>query len=299
MIKSDLHLHSTFSDGDLSPEEVVSAAASLGYSQISLTDHDTISGVPRALAAGRKLGLEVIPGVEVTVRFTRRMFTGSLHLLLYFPVCLLRDESFTDELKGVVSLGRGLALVETRVSRINSEFGPEGRAPMLSVPLSAASITSLADNVSRRHFALALSEEHGLTKDQISMVIGNSSPAYVPSGVDLAQIAPVLSSYPVVPVLAHPAAGSFPGKSHYKEVLPPFSTVAGILPEFLMAGLAGLEVYYPGHTLSDQKKLFSLAVSLGLLATGGSDCHDSSGRPIGGFGLKEPVDFSGLFSWRL
>lgn len=295
MIKADLHLHTTYSDGDLTPREVVSAAASLGYTQVAVTDHDTIAGVKEALAAGREFGVSVVPGTEVTVRFVREYFVGSLHLLVYFPESLL-SSSFVSDLNGVVSRGRGLSLVKTRVTRINEEFGPSGRTPLLSTPLTVSSVTALGSNITRRHFALVLSSLHGLSLRQVSSVIGNASPAYVPSGVDLSMLSPLFSAYPVVPVLAHPAAGSFPGEGHYKEVLPGFSTVARLLPEFLAAGLLGLEVYYPGHTSSHQDMLFSLAVSLGLLVTGGSDCHDTSTRPIGASGLCEPVDFSPFFS---
>ena len=295
MIKADLHLHTTCSDGDLSPREIVAMAASLGYSQVSVTDHDTIAGVSGAIAAGGEFGVSVVPGIEVTLRFLREYFVGSLHLLVYFPVSLLSSASFVSDLTGIVSKGRGPALVETRVSRINEEFGPAGKTPLLSVPLQVSSVTSLAANASRRHFARALTSVHGLTPSQVTSVIGNSSPAYVPSGVDLSLLVPLFRSYPVVPVLAHPAAGSFPGSSHYKEVLPDFSTVVRVLPEFLMAGLKGLEVHYPGHTASHEASLFSLAVSLGLLVTGGSDCHDRSSRPMGASGLTEPVDFSALF----
>ena len=295
MIKADLHLHTTYSDGDLSPHEIVARAASLGYSQVSVTDHDTIAGVEEAIDAGDKLGVSVVPGVEITLRFVRDFFVGSLHLLVYFPASLLCSSSFVSELYAVVSQGRGLPLVEERVSRINSEFGPRGRNPLLSNPLEVSSIANLARNISRRHFARALSEVHGLSPSQVTSVIGNSSPAYVPSGVDLSLLVPLFRSYPVVPVLAHPAAGSYPGSSHYKEVLPPFSTVVRVLPELLEAGLMGLEVYYPGHTASHEASLYSLAVSLGLAITGGSDCHDGSSRPIGGSGLPASLDFAVLF----
>ena len=295
MIKADLHLHTTYSDGDFSPGEIVAQAASLGYLQISVTDHDTIAGVSEAMAAGCELGVSVVPGIEITVRFIREYFVGSLHLLVYFPFSLLSSGSFVSDLTGIVSQGRGLSLVETRVSRINEEFGRSGETPLLSAPLQVSSVTSLASNASRRHFAQALTAVHGLSPSQVTYVIGNASPAYVPSGVDLYLLVPLFRSYPVVPVLAHPAAGSFPGSSHYKEVLPDFTTVVRVLPEFLMAGLKGLEVYYPGHTASHEVSLFSLAVSLGLLVTGGSDCHDRSSRPMGASGLTAPVDFSILF----
>ncbi|PIE52254.1 phosphatase [Candidatus Fermentibacteria bacterium] len=295
MIKADLHLHTTCSDGEYSPSQMVAVTADLGCEQISVTDHDTISGVAAAVAEGDKLGVEVIPGIEITLRFLREFFTGSLHLLVYFPRHLLENTQFTEGLHRVVSAGRGKALVQKRVERINEEFGPLGKNPLLGSLLTVESITSLAENVSRRHFAKALSSVHGLSKQQISLLIGNSSPAYVPSGVDLELVAPLIARWPVVPVLAHPAAGSFPGESHYKEVLPPFSTVKKILPEFLKAGLKGLEVYYPGHTSEHMAELLDIAREYGLAVTGGSDCHDRIERPAGTAGLSCPLDFNRLF----
>ena len=295
MIKADLHLHTIHSDGDLTPGQIVSQAAQKGYEQVSITDHDTVAGVEEALAAGRAVGVSVIPGIEITVRFARSFFTGSLHLLTYFPEALLADTSFTNSLNEVVSTGRGHSLTVARVAMINREFGPRGKNPLLRHPLEVSSIEALSSNASRRHFAVALSTVHGLSREQVSRVIGNSSPAYVPSGVELNSLRSLFRDYPVAPVLAHPAAGSFPGESHYKEVLPPFSTVVRLLPEFLMAGLMGLEVYYPGHTPEHTGQLCSLAVSLGLVITGGSDCHDLSTRPMGAAGLTEPVDFQFLF----
>ncbi len=295
MIKADLHLHTTFSDGDLTPGQIIGLAREMGYAQVSVTDHDTVAGVEEALAAGREAGVSVIPGIEVTVRFNRGFFTGSLHLLTYFPEVLLADTSFTNSLNEAVSAGRGRALTETRAAMINREFGPRGKNPLLRHPLEVSSIEALSPNASRRHFAVALSTVHGLSREQVSTVIGNSSPAYVPSGVELGSLLRLFRDYPVVPALAHPAAGSFPGESHYKEVLPPFSTVVRLLPEFLMAGLMGLEVHYPGHTPEHTGQLSSLALSLGLVITGGSDCHDLSTRPMGAAGLMEPVDFQSLF----
>lgn len=294
-IKSDLHIHTTFSDGEFTPREAVRRAEALGFRQIAVTDHDTIAGVGEALAAGEEHGVSVVPGIEVTLRFTREYFVGSLHLLVYFPGKLLSSREFTRELGSMVSRGRGTGLVRARVGRINEEFGPGGKDPVLSSPLTVESITSMAPNVSRRHFAQVLKSEHLLTPQQVTMLIGNSSPAYLPSGIDMEQLKPLFRRYPVVPVLAHPAAGSFPGESHYREVLPPFSTVALILPELLALGLRGLEVHYPGHTDADTRSLESLAISLNLLVTGGSDCHDDSERPMGTAGLPEPVDFSPFF----
>ena len=280
MIAADLHIHTTFSDGEYTPSEVILAAKRLGFNTVAITDHDTISGLSGALQAGRDVGIDVIPAIEITLRFRREYFTGSLHLLVYFSEELFHDDSFITELQSIVSKGRGPALVEERVRCINEEFGPIGRTPLLTRNLTVEEIFSYAANVSRRHFAKALSERHGLSKEDISLLIGNDSPAYVPSGVDMKQLKVLFEEYPVIPVLAHPAAGSFPGGGHYREVLPPLSTVERILPEFLDLGIKGLEVYYPGHSQEHVEYLLELARKHDLVVTGGSDCHDNTERPL-------------------
>ncbi len=119
----------------------------------------------------------------------------------------------------------------------------------------------------------------------VNKIIGNNSPAYLPSGVELNQVSEFIKKYDIVSVLAHPAAGSFPGKGHYKEVLPPIETVEQLMPEFLEAGVQGLEVFYPGHSEDHQKELLGWAEAHGLIVTGGSDCHDVTERPPGVCGI--------------
>jgi len=297
MAKADLHIHTTCSDGEFTSSEIIHAAKELGFDTIAITDHDTASGISEALKAGRDTGIEVIPGIEITIRFRREYFTGSLHVLVYFSEELFQDRGFLTELEGIVSKGRGPALVEERVRCINEVFGPAGRTPLLSRNLTVEEISGYAKNISRRHFAKALSEKHGLSKEEISMLIGNSSPAYVPSGIDMDLLKDFFSKYPVIPVLAHPAAGSFPGEGHYKEVLPPLSTVERMLPEFLDIGVIGLEVYYPGHTQEHIEHLLELAEEHDLVITGGSDCHDDTERPLLKPGMVKDVSaFLTLFS---
>ncbi|MDZ7331354.1 MAG: PHP domain-containing protein [candidate division KSB1 bacterium] len=291
-IIADLHNHSTASDGEYSPEQLVAKAKELGLKAIALTDHDSIEGLEQAISAGEKLGVNVIPGVEVSLAFKRPYFVGTLHLLLYFPPHYLANGSFKTMLNDIMSQGRGLHLVNARVQAINEVFGPEGREPVLKRPLQAEHLTAYGSNITRRHFALALKEKHGIEdKELVNRIIGNDSPAYIPSGIDMRLLTPLLRKYALFRVFAHPAAGSFPGDSHYKEVLPPLEIVVKMLPEFLdpsILGLDGIEVYYPGHTKEHSVLLLEWAERYRLAITGGSDCHDSIQRPLGVAGLTEP-----------
>lgn len=288
---ADLHNHTTASDGEYSPTELVQAGQALGLQAIGVTDHDTLHGLAEALAAGEAVGLRVVPGVEVSLRFRRPYFTGTLHYLLYIPEPLLAEAAFQQMAQEIFGQGRGSGLVRARVAAINEAFGPRGETPLLARSLTIEEIEALAPNITRRHFALALAENHGLDKGQINQLIGNDSRAYVPSGIEPAQLTPLLQAYPsLVRVFAHPAAGSFPGESLYNEVLPPIETVARLMPEFLdeaVLGLDGLEVHYPGHAPAHEALMAGWAQQYGLIMTGGSDCHDRVQRPLGVAGVSQ------------
>lgn len=294
-IVADLHNHSTASDGEYSPSELVSKAKEIGLQAIGLTDHDSIAGLDEAVNRGHAIDIQVIPGIELTLRFRRPYFVGSLHLLIYFSEALLQDIDFRKDLTEMVSQGRGISLVTDRVTAINREFGPDGLNPVLNKPLTVEEVTSYSDNVTRRHFFMALSEIHKITdKKETDKILGNSSPAYIPSGIEMNLLRPFFDRYSVVKVFAHPAAGSFPGDSHYKEVLPPLEVVEKLLPEFLdpeIIGIDGLEAYYPGHTEDLEKTLLGWADRHKLIVTGGSDCHDTEERPLGIKGVnKDELD---------
>lgn len=286
---ADLHNHTIASDGEYTPAELINKAQELGLTAVGVTDHDTLEGLDEALRAGEETGILVVPGVEVSLRFRRPYFIGTLHYLLYIPRELLQDEAFRNMAGEIFAQGRGAGLVRARVQAINEHFGPQGAQPLLERELTAEEIEALAPNVTRRHFAGALQANHGLDKAQVAMLIGNDSVAYVPSGIDPAQLTPLLHRYPqLVRVFAHPAAGSFPGESLYREVLPPVEVVERLMPEFLdddLLGLDGLEVFYPGHAPQHRALIAQWAAEYGLIETGGSDCHDRVDRPLGVDGI--------------
>lgn len=286
---ADIHNHSCFSDGEYTPTHLVAEAAKINLQAVGLTDHDTIDGLQEALEAGAKYKIEVISGIEVSVRFQRLFFTGTLHILLYFSSKLLKNITFQNDIKNIIGKGRGEELTKQRVNAINREFGPDGKTPYLFRKLLAPEILELGSNISRRHFSNVLEQHFKITdKKKITMIIGNESPAYLPSGIELESLIQFVKKYPVVTVLAHPAAGSFPEESHYKEVHPAFAIVEQFIPEFInpkALGLDGLEIYYPAHTKKFQNILLNLADRYNLITTGGSDCHDSLNRPIGIAGI--------------
>ncbi|MBN1297133.1 PHP domain-containing protein [bacterium] len=287
---ADLHNHTPASDGALTPVELVQEAVRSGIRMIAVTDHDTIDSLQETLSAGREAGIDVMPGMEITIQFKRTLFTGSLHLLAYFDSALLDIPAFIEETDLVLSQGRGDALTEARIRTINECFGPESTEPWLPEPLRVEHVYRHGHRISRRHFALALNDLGIHDRAVVSSIIGNDSPAYLPSGIPLERAAIYLRRWPLVRILAHPAAGSFPGESHYREVLPPFEIVEKILPEFIGIGLDGLEIEYPGHTEEWKKRLREWMYDHHLyIESGGSDCHDRTLRPPARTGVTERV----------
>ena len=283
-IYADLHNHTTVSDGQLTPEGLVRAAAGSGLNVVGMTDHDTIEGLPAAIEAAGKHPVRLVSGMEITVRFVEALFKGSLHILAYFDASLLGNEGFKEETFRILFQGRGESLTKDRISAINQWFGPEGDTPILPRTLEEADVYRHGSRISRRHFALALADL-GVT-DRVSEIIGNNSPAYVPAGVPLEYLQEYFSRWPLVRIFAHPAAGSFPGESHYKEVLPPLDIVERIIPRFIALGLDGFEIEYPGHLPEHKERLRNLMKEFNLtVVTGGSDCHDINTRPLGVAGL--------------
>jgi 3',5'-nucleoside bisphosphate phosphatase len=287
MLMADLHNHTTASDGDYTPTELIFEAKKKGLSAVGITDHDTLEGIDEALAAGAKCGIEVIPGVEVSLRFKRPAFVGTLHLLLYFNPAFMEHTERVKTLQTIIAQGRGAALTHTRIQAINEIFGPDGTYPELKRTLTYDDIVTNSNaNASRKHMYVALAEKHGMTEDTIFKILGNDSPAYLPAGIDMHLLTPFLNENKMLKVLAHPAVSEWKTAGLYKVAYPSLAVIETLLPELLDTGVNGLEIYYPAHNDSSRKKLLSWADKHRLAVTGGSDCHDTKTRPLGIAGLN-------------
>lgn len=250
----DLHCHTIASDGKLSPSALVQLAADLALRTIAVTDHDSTEGIDEALAAGAGLGLEVIPGVELSCDVA----DGELHILGYFLD--YHDPSFQAELQRLREgrLGRAQAMVR----KLNE----------LGYPIAFERIQELAGEgaIGRPHIAQALIEAgHVRSKaEAFDTLIGRNGPAYAERAKLLpADACRLIRSAGGLPVFAHPFIVRPNGS--VVELMP----VAESLPELVAAGLAGLEAYYPRYTPVLIDRLLGLARRHGLLVTGGSDFH--------------------------
>ena len=246
----DLHTHSNASDGSFPPREVVRLAKERRLRALALTDNDTIDGLPEAMAAGQELGIEVIPGVEISARHQ----SGSMHILGYFL-------DYESEV-----LAQRLAVLKQARKDRNPQIIAKLNDLGLAVTMEQVERISGGGQVGRPHIARALYEKGYVSSMQeaFDIYLGNNGKAYVskfrfPPEEAMAMIRDARG----IPVLAHP----FTLGLNTSETLRP------LLKELMALGLAGIECYYPEHSAGQEGLYLFLARELGLLITGGSDFH--------------------------
>lgn len=256
----DLHLHSSCSDGQLTPTELVRRAKTRNVSAIALTDHDTVAGNGEALEAGNALGVTVIPGVEFSVQIEE----AAVHILGYGISTLDGD---TVEAMKKLKEGREHRLTRM-VSRLND----------LGIPISSAEVRKEAggDIIGRLHVARALAKRRAVSsvREAFSQYLGRGGKAYVERHrLSAAEAVGLIHSMGAVAVLAHPGVieRENPGR---------FGGLFNILVDL---GLDGLEAHYSTHTVEQCSTFARIAAERGMLVTGGSDFHrpDPNGPEIG------------------
>jgi predicted metal-dependent phosphoesterase TrpH len=248
MSRLDLHLHTTFSDGSRSPTDVLTLASKAQVTALAITDHDTVNGLPEAIQAGRALGIEVIPGIELSSRWGNT----ELHILGYFldwnDVELRRQLTRFQDARHV----RNPRIIE----KLNA----------LGIHLTYADVKTLAGDASvgRPHIARVLIEKGYVTsaKEAFDRYLADGAAAHVPRELpDPADAIAVIRAAGGVPVLAHP---SWLDRSEgiYK-----------ICEQLKAVGLGGIEVHYSTHRPEQTAAYLDVARRLDLLVTGGSDFH--------------------------
>ena len=253
MDRIDLHTHSKHSDGTLAPTGLVELAAKEGLRAVALTDHDTVSGVEEALAVGARLGIEVIPGCEVSTSYQRR----SVHVLAHGVP--LADPAFDAFLETVRA-------ARTERNRLMLE-----RLAELGCPLEQEEVARHAEGriVARPHFAQAMIDR-GYVPDfraAFDRYLRDGGPAYIV----------VDRTSPAEAVAAIRAAGGTATIAHPRQIdLEDDDAWDAFFGELVDAGLAGIEVYHPSHKRSHRTYFGALADRFGLVRTGGSDFHGSN-----------------------
>ncbi|MBI4301660.1 MAG: PHP domain-containing protein [Chloroflexi bacterium] len=242
----DLHLHTSASDGRLSPDELVHLAAQRGLRVIAITDHDSTEGIDAALAVAKGFPqLKVIPGVEVGTDIPR----GEVHVLGYFIDH--HDQAFQTTLKNL------------RHSRLKRAQTMVAKLADMGIHIEWQRVLELAGggSVGRPHVAQAMFEAGYIPSLQEAFIkyIGRDGPAYA----EREKMTPLEAVELVVKakglaVLAHPAD---------------IEVLEELLPKLQAAGLVGLEVYYNSYPPEVVARLEALAREKGLIACGGSDYH--------------------------
>ncbi len=245
----DLHMHSIFSDGTCTPEELIALGVEAGLRGMALTDHDTTDGVARFLEAARAVGMPAVSGVEVSADVS----LGTMHILGYGM-----DPAHAELIQHLRWIRDGRNERNREIIHKLNQLG-------MRILYEDVAKHAGADVVARPHFARALIEK-GYVRDKqeaFDRFLARGKPAYAERRrLEPEAIFQLIRSAGGLPVLAHPFTLKLDGREFKKAI------------ELLRdQGLGGLEVYYSEHDADRVRKYRRLADALGLVATGGSDFH--------------------------
>lgn len=247
----DLHMHSIFSDGSMTPEELIAEGARRGLKGMALTDHDTVAGIPRFLAAAAERQIPALTGVEVSADIE----VGTLHVLGYGID--IRNRTLLEHLRWIRE-GR-----DERNREILQKLNRLG----IRISMEEVARFAGADVVGRPHIAQALIARNYARdkRDAFDRYLAKGKPAYAERRrLEAGATFELIRLAGGLPVIAHP----FTLKRTNREL-------ESLLRAFAKQGLAGIEVYYSEHSPEMQRSFSRLAAQLGLLITGGSDFHGS------------------------
>lgn len=248
---ADLHLHSSFSDGEWSPQEIIKQAKELGLSAVAIADHDTVDAIVNLKEEISTAGIELIPAVEINTDLDDK----EIHILGY----LIDIDS--PILISVLKNQR-----EARVRRNKEIINKLNR---LGFKLSFEEVLALAggDSIGRPHIAQVLVKKGYVEskEEAFNKLLKRGCPGYVPRcSISWREAIAVINEAGGIAVLAHP------GKSF----------VDHLVPMMVKEGLQGIEIWHPSHSPEDIQHYLRLAETFSLLATGGSDAHSPKDIPL-------------------
>jgi len=264
----DLHTHSNASDGSYAPADLVKLAAECGVTTLALTDHDTVSGIAEAQAAGKKYGVTLIPGVEISIDFT----PGTMHICGYYL-----DIDNTE-------LRAGLNFVQ--VARRNRNPRIIEKLNVLGVAITLDEVKAVAgpDQLGRPHFAQVLVQK-GYARDTqaaFSKYLAKGAPAYMDKQrLSLDRAVAMIQAAGGVAVLAHPIQLKLNSWQEYREKI----------TELKNAGITGVEAFNSYQSEEENQQFYTIATELEMLITAGSDFHGAI-KPkvkLGQFGKNIPI----------
>lgn len=254
----DLHCHSTASDGTFAPADVVRLAKDSGLVALALTDHDTVAGLAEAAAAAREVGIEFLPGIEISCEVPR---PATMHVLGYG---VDPESPQLKELTSQLIAGR-----DDRNPRIIARLNELG----IAITIEECEQQAGGDVLGRPHIAAVLLRKGYVSsiKQAFDKYLGQGGGAYFdrdrPSprrGLELIRQAGGL------PVLAHPVQLRTDNDAQLERLVKDLADL----------GLAGLEIIHSDHDGAMVEKYSKLADRYGLLKTGGSDFHGTNKKDI-------------------
>jgi predicted metal-dependent phosphoesterase TrpH len=246
----DLHVHTTASDGTMSPAEVVRYAKKKGLRAIAITDHDTVEGIAEGLKEGSNVGLEVIPGVELSVDFPK----GTMHLLGYYI-----DHTRAELLEK-------LRVVQRARAERNLQMIERLRGLGIEIDLSELKEAPEHAQIGRPHFAYTLVHKGYAQniQDAFDRYLRKGGPAYVEKfKFSPEEAMGFIIKAGGVTVLAHPFTLNRLQQKDLEDVI----------AKLKAQGLDGIEIFYPEHSEGQVKIYRHLAQKYGLVMSGGSDFH--------------------------
>ncbi|MDI6799259.1 MAG: PHP domain-containing protein [Actinomycetota bacterium] len=267
----DLHIHTTASDGFYGPKTLLDKCKQASLKAVAITDHDSVDSVDEALSYGAKIGLDVVPSIELSSDLNGR----DVHILGYYIDH--RDRSFLSHLKLLRRTRRDRAI--KMIKALNKR----------GVDVSLEDLSKVVTNESswgRAHISRVM-----LAKGYVSSIqeafdryIGRNAPCYVERYIySPAEVIEMVLNIGGLPVLAHPA----------------ITKVDKDLPDFVDVGLAGIEIYHSEHTKADVGKYRRVADELGILKTGGSDYHgETKNFSLGSIEVPDELYFELKEEWQ-
>lgn len=243
-MKADLHVHTTASDGTLTPSKIVDLASAREIDVLAIADHDSVDGLTEARDAAEKVGIRLLPAVELSAV----QGSADVHVLAYFVDAA--DPRLLERLEG---------LRAARMRRAEAMVRALGEA---GFPVSVDDVLALSDGgaVGRSHIARALVAAGAAdsVSDAFARLIGRDRPYYVAKdSPSPREVVGAIRELGAIPVLAHP------GVTRADE----------LLDELISAGLGGIEAYHADHTPAQRTHYARIAAERGLLVTGGTDYH--------------------------
>jgi len=248
----DLHVHSTCSDGTLTPTELVDYAIEKGLSAFALTDHDTTDGLEEAMEYAKDKGIEVIPGIEFSTEYESK----DIHILgLYIDY---NKKEFKEQVQ---------AFIDSRILR-NQKMCKNLQDAGIDISYEALLAEFPNATITRAHYARFLLD-HGYVKslpEAFDCYVGDHCPYFVPrEKVTPAQAVKLILEANGIPILAHPTLYHMSDRRLEK-----------LVAELKEAGLMGIEAIYSTYTAGEERQMRDLAKRYNLLISGGSDFHGSN-----------------------